>query len=382
VLEENEIRYVEELKVGDKVNIIAIISEKILYVRRLKNDGIGELTQIYKFSKAAEKLNMYPEVGDLILAQVDDEICRARVLNVSDDESLPIFLQLIDYGNTARVNFDKLLVMNPQCQAVKCATLKVALSGVDIPAVNQNMISYLCGLRTNNNELTVKQITAGEILLQDSQAIATSVNEEIVRLSQVPDAKFNDHAITVEVSKTNFQFQKPNINLSIYFQNMEQNFFIPLENNQKVFVVNSKPILDKSDFICCVAEHKLKDFMELYKAINHYGNNYKAETGLSSSEHGVCLVRCNEQWHRAYLRHASGTGKPYFDLLDIYSLQKVSVKDVIPIPEMFAICPVMSELCKIKGTPSDHIEEGTMINPSKITYDKKEQILILHFNEL
>lgn len=136
--------------------------------------------------------------------------------------------------------------------------------------------------------------------------------------------------------------------------------------------------------ICCVAEHKLKDFIELYKAINSYGENFKGMAGLPGKDQSVCLARCNGQWHRACVKEATGTGKPIMRLIDVYSNQRINVNDVIPMPEIFGMPPVMSELCKVEGyedikkTSPNLIEEGKMITVNEITFNKK--ILVLHFN--
>lgn len=188
----------EQLQVGDKIFIVAIISENIIYVQRTNN--VDVFSQIFKHSKDAVKLDMFPMVGDLALAQIDDEIYRIKVLSTPDDESQLICVHLIDYGNTAQVKFEQLLSMSPQCQAVKCATLKVILKDVNIPAINQSVIEYLCSLKSFKTELTVAEIIKNEFVLK-SDEITNSVNKEILKLSQVPDASFdNYHPVIYDVS--------------------------------------------------------------------------------------------------------------------------------------------------------------------------------------
>lgn len=197
-LDKNKVSRVDHLMIGDKVNIVAIISEKIVFVRRVSEDIVGGPAQIFKSSKESKKLEMFPEVGDLAIAKIDDELCRVKVLQVPDDETQPIFVQLIDYGNTARVSFDELLEMTPQCQAVKCAAIKVTLRGIEAPAINENIVDYLCGLKSMRIELSVTSLIDEEVELKND-VFAESINEKIMRLSKVPDATFTDESVSYEV---------------------------------------------------------------------------------------------------------------------------------------------------------------------------------------
>lgn len=164
-------------------------------------------------------------------------------------------------------------------------------------------------------------------------------------------------------------------------------FYIPIGKNKKVFVVNTKSVLNSagSDRICCIAEHKLKDFLEMYKTINAYGDSYKGETGLPTREQDICLVHCNGQWHRAYLCESFGNGRPGFCLIDIFSYQEISVNHVIPMPKIFENPLAMGELCKVKGyaeikkNSPNLIEELKMIEVDEIKIEKNK--LVLHFNQ-
>lgn len=164
-------------------------------------------------------------------------------------------------------------------------------------------------------------------------------------------------------------------------------FYIPIGKKKKVFIVNTKSVVNSShsDRICCVAEHKVKDFIELYKTINAYGNSYKGKTGLATRETDICLVHCNGQWHRASLYRSFGNGRPGFCLIDIFSYQEISVDSVIPMPKIFGKPLSMSELCKVQGyeeikkNSPNLIEESKMIEVNEITI--KNHNLVLHIHQ-
>ena len=218
VLGKNEINRVVKLDVRDKVRIVSIISENIVFVRQASDLDILTVTKIFKHSRKSKKLEMFPEVGDLALTEIDSEICRVLVLRVPDIENEEILVQLIDYGNTAHVKFEDLLEMNSQVQAIPCTALKVNLD-VNIPAINCNVIDYLCGLRDRKVELTVSQVSGTSVQLKDG--LATSVNETIVDYAEIPEANGNCDEIDYNVSSSfrlNFRvFPKSRIRRPLLF---------------------------------------------------------------------------------------------------------------------------------------------------------------------
>jgi hypothetical protein len=69
---------------------------------------------------------------------------------------------------------------------------------------------------------------------------------------------------------------------------------IPLGRSQKVFIVNAKPDALHPDLICCIAEYNVKDFIELYRAINVYADNRaSSESGIPKTGGEMILAQCN-----------------------------------------------------------------------------------------
>lgn len=94
----------------------------------------------------------------------------------------------------------------------------------------------------------------------------------------------------------------------------------------------------------------MKTFREIYRAINDYANNRKSEeSGIPHNSDGMCLVKCNEQWHRAVYTKSSGDGKPLCSLIDLEIQQKIPVCNIIPIPKGLSDLPLMTELYKVEG---------------------------------
>ena len=213
VLGKNEIHRVDKLEVRDKVQIVSVISEKIVFVRQMSDSDIPTVTKIFKLSRKSNKLEMFPEVGDLALAEIDSEICRVLVLRVPEIESEEILVQLIDYGNTALVMFEDLLEMNLQVQAIPCTAMKVNLLDVNNPIINFDIINYLIDLRNLKVELTVSQVSADGVQLKNGVAAATSVNQTIVNLAEISETP-DDIEIDYNVS-------------SIFQHNLNKNLFKP-----------------------------------------------------------------------------------------------------------------------------------------------------------
>jgi hypothetical protein len=196
-LVKNEIPVGKPLEVGDKVKIVAIISEKILFVRRSDIDDSAHLTQIYRFSKNPEKLQMFPEVGDVALSEINGERCRVKVFRVADDQ---ISVQLIDYGNTAVVKFEDLFEMPSQVQAIECTAFRVVLANVNVPAISLSVSGYLMELLNFKTELTVSMIDGDSVQLKEGTAENTSVNEEVVRCFEVPEELVHSGDALLKVS--------------------------------------------------------------------------------------------------------------------------------------------------------------------------------------
>lgn len=144
------------------------------------------------------------------------------------------------------------------------------------------------------------------------------------------------------------------------------------KTNKKVFVVNTC-LANDPEFICCISEDNVKDFRELYKAINVFGNSLKSKTsGLPKHEDQVCLVFVNNQWHRGIKEKTDGDGFPQFLLYDQYCYQKVSVNNIVPMPRAFMLPPPVIEICRIKDYENEKVKLAKeTINAGEMTVVKE-----------
>ncbi|CRK99552.1 CLUMA_CG012869, isoform A [Clunio marinus] len=365
----NQLNSDASLKAEDLVVITAVVNEKCLFVRRVAYDYVSTINEVYKHGKTAQKMQMFPNVGELVLAQFQDEIYRAKVLDVPDFEEDKITIQLIDFGNTARVVMDDLYEMSKECQSLKCFSHKILLKDVNIPAINEFIVSYLEDLMNNEIELTITNIDDNDAVLID-KSTATNVNKRIEILSQIDEVTYQSEC----VYDTEFPIANP-----------------PNGRRQSLVVVNSKPIKDHPEYLCCVAKSEMKDFIELYRSINVYGNRCKKiETGIPQEKDRVFLSFVNNQWHRSVVKKSVGDGRPLCTLIDLCNDQKIRVRNMIPMPEVFKYPPILSDIFKIEGFNelSDEmkqmIEDKTREGQTIIVdvLNGENDIPTIHFNEI
>lgn len=182
-LKRNEIVYGERLQVKDVVFVSAIINEKCVYVKRLEDDS-KMLNDFVKATKRKEKLETGAEVGDLVLVRFMGDFYRAKVLEMAE---YFISVQLYDIGNTARVGYNDLLVMDKKCRKIPCVAHKVLLKGVNSGLVNLSIIEFLGELLQSRTSLTITQIEDNHVVLVDKVA-SVNVNDEVEAKSKVEDA--------------------------------------------------------------------------------------------------------------------------------------------------------------------------------------------------
>lgn len=102
----------------------------------------------------------------------------------------------------------------------------------------------------------------------------------------------------------------------------------------------------------------MKDFLELYKAINVFGNNRKSEAvGIPLNEGQVCLMFVNGQWHRGTVEKTEGDGFPLCVLLDQNVFQNIAVSNIIPMPNAFKLPPPTVEFCKIDNFENETVKQ-------------------------
>lgn len=368
----NEIRYDEEIKTGERVIITGIINEKCIYVRRTNVDFVLLLNQIHKNSERAEKLGGFVAVGDLCLARFEDEIYRSEVIDVSDNDIVTV--RLIDYGNTARIHTHELMKMEQACQNLKCFTHKIYLKNVNVDAINDLIIEYLCNLLSSNAELLAKDVDDVEMEL-----IVQSTNENVgcnlVRFSDVPSATYREPGVLHEELQL-------------------EHDLIPIGSNKNVFVVNVQPDLLKPELIAVVSEIDMKDLRELYRSINVYGKKHASGEFGIPCDGRVFLAFCNNQWHRAVVLQPTGDGFPLCQLIDLESMQKIRVKDMIPMPPLFADPPTRVTICRIEGFNRDSnaevktlvgdiVRENQVVTVDEIVEDDDDEAaIVLRFNSI
>lgn len=182
-IQPNQIIFGDAIKVKDKVVITAIIDERCVFISPKEFDEVHLMNSVRKFALRSMKLEMLPEVGDLVLVRYLGDFFRAKVLAVPDD-GRAISVQLIDYGNTANVQFDNLMEIDPECQRIKCTARRVFLKDVPNIAINNDMVRFLLHLLEQKSELVVTALEDDEVTLVDKSKVL-NVSERIVALSKV-----------------------------------------------------------------------------------------------------------------------------------------------------------------------------------------------------
>jgi hypothetical protein len=153
----------------------------------------------------------------------------------------------------------------------------------------------------------------------------------------------------------------------------------------KLFISNIHTMCEQNA-IACMNESNVKNFVEMQKEINAFGNSYKGSTGAPNTQFGVGLAKVNRQWYRASVFKCCGDGRPLMQLIDILSFQKVKVKDMIPLPAPFRLYPLMSELCYVDGLEElmekspELLEEMKVVEVDEVSWDKKRKNIVLRFN--
>lgn len=131
--------------------------------------------------------------------------------------------------------------------------------------------------------------------------------------------------------------------------------------------------------IACIPAESVKDFFEMYRAINFYANNRRSEDyGIPRENDEICLARVNGIWHRAVISKTRGDGKPTVLLFDLFSEQQVPIREIIPMPKVFASTSMMMEVCRIEGliarneSFSSVVQENQLLTVNEIKSDREE----------
>lgn len=350
------INYDDELKEKDQVKISAIINEKCLYVKKVNNEEGPLMIQVKKHAEKSKQLRKKPTKGNFVIALYEDDYYRAKVISVVD--SSKIIVRLFDFGNTIQLDLDDLYEMNTQCLAIKCQTFKIILENVEIQYLNSRIVSYLNRLKYDDNiEIVISKINGNNVILKELNS-STTINDTIM------------------------QFENLQLEMSENFEDYEFHMNLCNENSNptKFFVVNNSPCSQISNILVVYEESLMKNFYELYKTINAYGNQYKTKWIGSRSNNGqTCLVKYNEQFHRGILLETKYDGRPDFLLIDLMKIVQVPVKDIFELPEVLEKPEAFCYFAKVndetyKNTQNfSYIELNSVIKFSKDIDDLIEE---------
>ena len=245
--------FIDMFKKGDLVVITALLSESCLYVEPC---GLKYKELIQEVAKSASKAKPFedaPKKNDYVLVLFMDDYYRAMVLDIDydapDDEKITVLL--IDYGNTANVPLVNLLIMDKKLRQLKRQTFKVFLKDVELRAINDDIVNYLDALLLNEAELVVAKINIDqasiyvELIRGDSNE---NVNQRIKELSLIAEPKPSDPPI--------------------FANDLDSLAQIMVGFNMKLFITDINYL--STGHVACVSLSKMKDFLEIYKAVNNY----------------------------------------------------------------------------------------------------------------
>lgn len=357
-----------EIKKSDKVCLTAIINEKTVYIRQQNEDLNHFLEKVQRLCKNAAALTMMPEIGDVVLAKLFDDIYRAKVLKIIEQEEnededdnveIRIIVLLLDVGNTAKIKPENLFEITQECMDLNYITKKVILKDVNIEALHSDIINYLLSLLQQGTELVITDITRDGIELRDNTE-NTIINEKIMKMA-------------------NFEYISMKTAVSVEMPNDLQK----CGRKQKLFILNSSYL----EQICCIRDKYLKDFYEFYKSLNAYGRTVDPNTYGILNEENLCLAKLNGQWHRVFVTKCKGDGQPECVLVDLQHMALIDIKNIFPLPQIFSEAPFLSEIFKVHGYSSRNenekqlwkklLAENNFITTDNIDFSNDDYILHL-----
>lgn len=328
---------------SDKVIITAILSEKCLFVRHADEEYVPALENVYRLAKNNLTKEEKPKINHQVLVKVDDDIFRGNILEkLSSTEFL---VQLTDIGNTIKVLCNDLFEMNLECYQLPKLITKVTLKNVNINSINMNIINYLCDLRDNQTELTIKTISNEncEVFVELKDNNGNFVNDKIMQLSDV----------VLEEGKVADISCVP--------------YLIPeVGKNLRLFCITK--IFQNANYFGCLDEKYLKDFYQLQKALNDYGKKVIPSTfGFTLNE--LCLLQIKNQWYRGIVTEAVGDGNPICLLVDFMESYKVPVESIFSLPHVFVEYPFYAENYKVHDYDKMNEEEKNAVDKYIRKYD-------------
>ena len=247
--------FVDIFKKGDSVMITALLSKSCVYVEPCGLKYQELIQEVAKCVSKAKKIQDESKKNDYVLVLFIEDYYRAMVLDVDynapKDEQITV--QLIDYGNTAKVSVDNLFIMDMKLRLLKRQTFKVFLKDVNLHAINDDIVNYLDALLSNEAELVVADIkvdeafTYVELIRADSNE---NVNQKINELSLIAEPKYSDPP---------------------FFSRDENSFAqMTVGSNIELFITDINFL--NTGYVACLLNSKMKDFLEIYKTVNNYAD--------------------------------------------------------------------------------------------------------------
>lgn len=235
--------------------------------------------------------------------------------------------------------------MPKKCSDFPRLVTKVLLKDVNFNSINMNVVNYLCSLRSSKTELIIKSIT-----LEDDQVYVelkdTSngclVNQEIINRSEVKMPKL------IEENRNDLIKNVPPLMSSI-------------GSNKKLFCI-SKKYLKTEAVVLCLEEKFVKDFYQLQKALNEFGETLDPENYGLAQLNDMSIMKIKDQWYRGVVKSQFGDGYPLCFLLDISEQCKIPVESIFPLPKVFALNPIYCDFYMIDKYQTISDDKKEMIN--------------------
>lgn len=214
--------------------------------------------------------------------------------------------------------------MTPACRKFSLIVQKVFLKDVNVTSINMDVINYLTDLRDGQKELIIKSLE------QIDDTIIVELKDE--------DGKFLTEKITLLAKFDNVDLNARSIDS---LPSLSPSIGV----NKQLFVI-SKKMLDSKGVVWCLEEKFLKDFYEMQKSLNDYGNLLDPDT-YGANTNDMVLVKINDQWFRASVQEKKGDGAPECCLVDICHICNVPIENIFTLPSVFTNYPMYSECYEV-----------------------------------
>lgn len=327
-----------ELRSGDKVVISTYRSPVHYFVRSLGSEEVEYYCRIMRdvgiCAQKAPPLKDMPTVGQMVLAQYDDDnFYRAIVTKVQDEN---ITISYIDYGNIQVTHIKKLKVISDDLKQLRCCSSKIILKDVpsDIP-LTKEANEYLSVLVGNEVPLTCKfdgVPSKDGVYLERSNG--ESVNKHINELIMPASKKTVDD---------NMCYTSTDL------------VTVPLGNaGDTIHALTLYNINDGYQYAMCPFDSEL--IVHVYEVMPKMIAEYcEANEYYIPRDKELCLAAYLNGWYRAacITRNHTSTSSAIF-FIDFGNTEIVSHKNIRRMPKDFITPDAMANICNvINVAPTD-----------------------------